>query len=60
MKLLLDENLSRRIVPFFQADYPDSTQIALANMESASDLDQDGQCKQKCDYKPFIAKLQTD
>jgi predicted nuclease of predicted toxin-antitoxin system len=39
MKLLLDENLSRRIVPFLQADYPDSTQIVLANMESASDLD---------------------
>lgn len=38
MKLLLDENLSRRIVPFLQADYPDSTQIALANMESASDF----------------------
>jgi predicted nuclease of predicted toxin-antitoxin system len=39
MKLLLDENLSRRIVPFLQADYPDSTQIVLANMETASDLD---------------------
>jgi predicted nuclease of predicted toxin-antitoxin system len=26
MKLLLDENLSRRIVPFLQADYPGSTQ----------------------------------
>ena len=39
MKLLLDENLSRRIVPFLQADYPNSTQIALANMESASDMD---------------------
>ena len=39
MKLLLDENLSRRIVHFLQADYPDSTQIVLANMESASDLD---------------------
>ena len=39
MKLLLDENLSLRIVPFLQADYPDSTQIALADIESASDLD---------------------
>ena len=37
MKLLLDENLSRRIVPFLQTDYPDSTQIALLNMETASD-----------------------
>ena len=39
MKLLLDENLSRRIVPFLQTDYPDSTQVVLANMETASDLD---------------------
>jgi predicted nuclease of predicted toxin-antitoxin system len=37
MKLLLDENLSRRIVPFLQAGFPDSTQIALLSMESASD-----------------------
>ena len=37
MKLLLDENLSRRIVPFLQADYPGSTQVALVNMEKASD-----------------------
>ncbi len=37
MKLLLDENLSRRIVPFLQTDYPDSTQITLVNMETASD-----------------------
>jgi predicted nuclease of predicted toxin-antitoxin system len=39
MKLLLDENLSRRIVPFLQADFPESTQIALLGMESASDSD---------------------
>jgi len=39
MKLLLDENLSRRIVPFLQIDYPGSTQIALVNRETASDLD---------------------
>ena len=39
MKLLLDENLSRRIVPFLQTDYSDSTQIALINMQSASDQD---------------------
>jgi len=39
MKLLLDENLSRRIIPFILNDYPDSTQIALLGMESASDLE---------------------
>ncbi len=37
MKLLLDENLSRRIVPFLQTAYPGSTQITLVNMETASD-----------------------
>lgn len=37
MKLLLDENLSRRLIPFLQHDYPDSTQIALIDLESASD-----------------------
>jgi predicted nuclease of predicted toxin-antitoxin system len=37
MKLLLDENLSRRLVPFLQHDYPDSSQVVLLGMESASD-----------------------
>jgi predicted nuclease of predicted toxin-antitoxin system len=37
MKLLLDENLSRRLVPFPLNDYPNSTQIALLSMEQASD-----------------------
>jgi predicted nuclease of predicted toxin-antitoxin system len=37
MKLLLDENLSRRLVPFLQHDYPGSNQIALLGMASASD-----------------------
>jgi predicted nuclease of predicted toxin-antitoxin system len=37
MKLLLDENLSRRIVPFLQTDFPGSSQIALLGLESASD-----------------------
>lgn len=37
MKLLLDENLSRRLVPLLQTDYPDSTQIVLEGLESASD-----------------------
>lgn len=37
MKLLLDENLSRRIVPFIQEDYPQSTQVALVNLERKPD-----------------------
>lgn len=37
MKLLLDENLSRRLVPFLQHDYPESSQVVLLGMESASD-----------------------
>ena len=37
MKLLLDENLSRRILPFLEADYPGSTQVALIGLERASD-----------------------
>ncbi len=36
MKLQLDENLSRRIVPFLQADCPGSTQVALLDMERAN------------------------
>jgi predicted nuclease of predicted toxin-antitoxin system len=39
MKLLLDENLSRRIVPFLQAAFPGSTQVALLGLESASDIE---------------------
>lgn len=38
MKLLLDENLSRRLVPFLQEEFPDSTQVALAGLERATDL----------------------
>lgn len=37
MKLLLDENLSRRIVPFLQTAFPGSTQVALLGLETASD-----------------------
>jgi len=37
MKLLLDENLSRRLVPFLQHDYPGSTQVVLLALEAASD-----------------------
>lgn len=37
MKLLLDENLSQRIVPFIQDIYPESTQVALIGLEQAND-----------------------
>jgi predicted nuclease of predicted toxin-antitoxin system len=37
MKLMLDENLSRRVVPFLQSEYPGSTQVALVGLERASD-----------------------
>lgn len=37
MKLLLDENLSRRLVPFLQREYPGTSQVVLIGMESASD-----------------------
>lgn len=39
MKLLLDENLSRRLVPFLQTVYPGSSQVALIGLEQASDRD---------------------
>ncbi len=38
MKLLLDENLSRRLVPFLQQAYPDSTQVALVGLEAQQDI----------------------
>jgi predicted nuclease of predicted toxin-antitoxin system len=38
MKLLLDENLSRRIVPFLQNDFPGSSQVALLGLERSDDL----------------------
>lgn len=37
MKLLLDENLSRRLVPALQARYPGSSQVALLGLERATD-----------------------
>jgi predicted nuclease of predicted toxin-antitoxin system len=37
VKLLLDENLSRRLVPFLQAAFPGSSQVALLGLESAPD-----------------------
>jgi predicted nuclease of predicted toxin-antitoxin system len=38
MKLLLDENLSRRLVPFLAHDYPGTSQVSLLGMEQASDM----------------------
>ena len=37
VKLLLDENLSRRIVPALQDAFPGSTQVILAGLERADD-----------------------
>jgi predicted nuclease of predicted toxin-antitoxin system len=37
MKLLLDENISRRVVPFIQDLYPNSTQVALVGLENTDD-----------------------
>lgn len=37
MKLLLDENLSRRLVPALQARFPGSSQVALLGLERSSD-----------------------
>ncbi len=37
MKLLLDENLSRRALPFLQGTFPGSAQVALLGMENADD-----------------------
>jgi predicted nuclease of predicted toxin-antitoxin system len=37
MKLLLDENLSRRAVPFLQTDFPGTSQVALEGLEQADD-----------------------
>ena len=37
MKLLLDQDLSRFILPFLEADYPDSTQLASIELGGTSD-----------------------
>lgn len=37
MKLLLDENLSRRIIPLLQEAFPGSTQVTLLQLETATD-----------------------
>ncbi len=39
MKLLLDENLSRRVIPFLQSAFPNSSQVVLLGMESATDAE---------------------
>lgn len=39
VKLLLDENLSRRIIPFHATHFPGSTQVALIGLETASDAE---------------------
>jgi predicted nuclease of predicted toxin-antitoxin system len=37
VKLLLDENLSRRLLPFLQKDYPDSGHVALLGLSESDD-----------------------
>jgi len=39
VKLLLDENLSRRLIPALQAAFPDSTQVALLGLQRATDAE---------------------
>lgn len=39
MKLLLDENLSRRMVPLLEKQYPGTTQVALVGLERVADRD---------------------
>ncbi|WP_366043380.1 DUF5615 family PIN-like protein [Methylomonas sp.] len=37
MKLLLDEYLSRRVIPCLQDAFPGSSQVALLNLENVDD-----------------------
>ena len=39
MKLLLDENLSRRLVPALQSRFPGSSQVALLGLERVADAE---------------------
>ncbi len=39
MKLLLDENLSRRVVPLLVTDFPGTSQVVSMGLERASDRD---------------------
>jgi predicted nuclease of predicted toxin-antitoxin system len=43
VKLLLDENLSRRLVPALQSRFPGSSQVALLGLERSTDA-------QLCEY----------
>lgn len=43
MKLLLDENLSRRLVPTLQDRFPGTSQVALLGLERSTDIE-------LCDY----------
>ena len=38
MKLRLDENLSRPLVPALQAQFPGSSQVSLLELERATDV----------------------
>lgn len=39
MKLLLDENISRRLLPLLAATYPESTHVVLQGLQQASDVE---------------------
>jgi predicted nuclease of predicted toxin-antitoxin system len=39
VKLLLDQNLSRRLLPALEPHFPGSSQTALLGLDTASDLD---------------------
>ena len=39
MKLLLDQNLSRKIIKHLKRDYPGSSQVGLLDLSQASDID---------------------
>jgi predicted nuclease of predicted toxin-antitoxin system len=39
LKLLLDENLSRRLVPLLLPHYPESTHVCLVGLERAADAE---------------------
>ncbi|MBK9955096.1 MAG: DUF5615 family PIN-like protein [Rhodocyclaceae bacterium] len=39
MKLLLDQNLSRRLLPQLQREFPGSSQVALLGLDQALDTD---------------------
>lgn len=57
MKLLLDENLSRRLVPFLQHDYPGSNQVVLLGMQSAGQPPKVIRLKTLNQTRPITLKL---